>query len=256
MFAKAGKPTQFYNYAFTWKHSPIGPAYLESIKKKIDTTQGRGFYIISVDPTSLMVDKDKDDVPENFYENDLSVAKTYFVNANPNIEYLVESYEYSITKSLNELVKPDPLRMADIEVLDNGKMDVTITRDFSPEARKKINAEKMIEFQSRLASLKPSPKRLHYLENTIQFLKKHGEVYLLTTPVAHPAKYLEDKYYPNFDADVRQIAAKNKVAYRNYSLESNSNYICVDEVHLAKKSMDYFSTQLSLDILRRNFNTK
>jgi hypothetical protein len=36
---------KLYNYAFTWAHSPYGPKYLESIKKKIKPDTKDGVFI-------------------------------------------------------------------------------------------------------------------------------------------------------------------------------------------------------------------
>ena len=97
---------KFYNYAFTWGHSPYGPKYLESIQKKLDPKTKDGIFVVIVEPTALMVTRSKPDSPEYYFENDKSVAKTSFVNINPNLEYLMESYDFSLTRALNLKILP------------------------------------------------------------------------------------------------------------------------------------------------------
>ena len=153
---------KFYNYAFTWGHSPYGPKYLESIKKKLDPATKDGIFVVIVEPTALMVTRSKPDSPEYYFENDKSVAKTNFVNINPNLEYLIESYDYSLTRALNLKVIPPKNPMANVEVLDNGKMEVKMIKDFSPQKRIEENKRKMVEFQIRIDELKWSEKREKY----------------------------------------------------------------------------------------------
>lgn len=97
---------ELYDYAFTWAHSPYGPKYLESIEKKLKPDTKNGVFIVTVEPTALMVSKNNPDHPEYYIENDKSVAKTSHVDVNPNFEYLLESFDFSITKELNKKYCP------------------------------------------------------------------------------------------------------------------------------------------------------
>ena len=234
---------KFYNYAFTWGHSPYGPKYLESIKKKLNPDTKNGIFIVIVEPTSLMVDRKKPDSPEYYFENDKSVAKTNFVNLNPNFEYLIESYDYSLLRAINLEIKPPKNQMAHVEVLDNGKREVRMIKDVSPENRIQENVKNMRDFQERIDNLKWSENRLKYLKQTITFLQQHGKVMLLRMPVYKTPYQIEDKALPNFDTEMKEIAKKYNINYTNYNLSPN-NYKEIDEVHLERKSMDEFSRKL------------
>lgn len=237
-----------YNYAFTWGHSPFGPKYLESISKKLDQKTKDGIFVVIVEPTALMVDRAKPDSPEYYFENDKSVAKTNFVNVNPNLEYLIESYDYSLTRALNLKILPPKNPMANVRVLDNGKMDVKMIKEYSPEKRAEENSRKMVEFQQRIDGLKWSEKRLKYLEETITYLQKHGKVILLRMPINEVPYQIENNAIPFFDEKIKELSKKLKVNYTNYNLTAN-DYQCIDEVHLSNQSMTDFSKKLAEKIV-------
>lgn len=239
---------KFYNYAFTWGHSPFGPKYLESIQKKLDPNTKDGIFVIIVEPTALMVDRAKPDSPEYYFENDKSVAKTNFVNVNPNLEYLIESYDYSLTRALNLKILPPKNLMADVRVLDNGKMDVKMIKEYSPEKRAEENSRKMVEFQQRIDGLKWSENRLKYLEETITYLQKHGKVILLRMPINEVPYQIENNAVPFIDEKIKELSKKLKVNYTNYNLTAN-DYHCIDEVHLSNQSMTEFSKILAEKIV-------
>lgn len=246
---KVKKPTiKFYNYAFTWGHSPYGPKYLESIRKKLNPKTKDGIFIVIVEPTALMVNRKTPDQPEYYFENDKSVATTHFTNINPNLEYLLRSYDYSITRALNLKILPPKNSMADVQVLDNGKVEVKMIKDFTPEKRKELNKQKMIEFQKRIDDLKWSENRLVYLNKTIQFLQQHGKVVLIRMPINKVAYQIEDSAVPFFDSKMQEIARQNKVNYTNYNLLPHT-YECTDEVHLNKESIKRFTTELGHKLL-------
>ena len=239
---------KFYNYAFTWGHSPYGPKYLESIRKKLDPKTKDGIFVVIVEPTALMVTRSKPDSPGYYFENDKSVAKTSFVNMNPNLEYLMESYDYSLTRALNLKIIPPKNPMAEMEILDNGKMEVKMIKDYTPEKRAEENRQKMVEFQKRIDELKWSENRFKYLGETISFLQKHGKVVLLRTPIYKTPLQIENNAVPFFNLRMQQIAKKHKVSYTNYNQIPN-NYKCIDEVHLSNQSMTEFSKKLAEKIV-------
>ena len=239
---------KFYNYAFTWGHSPYGPKYLESIQKKLDPKTKDGIFVVIVEPTALMVTRAKPDSPEYYFENDKSVAKTSFVNMNPNLEYLMESYDYSLTRALNLKILPPKNPMAEVEILDNGKMEVKMIKDYSPEKRAEENKRKMAEFQKRIDDLKWSEKRLKYLGETITFLQKHGKVIVLRMPINRVPYQIEENAVPFFDSKMEELSVQLKVNYANYNKITN-NYQCIDQVHLSNQSMTEFSRKLGKKIV-------
>ncbi|MFC6267095.1 hypothetical protein [Frigoriflavimonas asaccharolytica] len=239
---------KLYNYAFTWAHSPFGPKYLESIEKKIQPNSKDGLFIVTVEPTALMVDRSQADRPENFVENDKSVARTSMVAINPNVEYLWESFEFSITKELNNKIIPPKDPIGKMEILDNGKIQTTIIRQVSDKTRAEWNDNAMKLLKIKMAGLKTSKIRLQYLAKTIDFLKKHGKVVVLRIPMAKVPYDIENDTYPDFDAQMNKICSQKKVSYKNYNLSEN-NFKYVDEVHLDTKSMNQFCEILAKDII-------
>lgn len=240
---------KLYNYAFTWAHSPYGPKYLESIKKKIKPDTKDGVFIVTVEPTALMVYKNEPDDPQYYTENDKSVAKTSMVATNPNLEYLLESYDFSITNELNKKIRPEKNPMIEVSILDNGKVNGKVIKRFSAEKRKEINAEKMKELKNRFTELKLSAIRLDYLSKTIDFLEKHGKVIVVRMPVNKTPYDIENSAVPDFDNIILNITKSKKVPYINYNNYPN-HYQWVDEVHLEPESMDKFSAVIAGDIIR------
>ncbi|MGE8432293.1 hypothetical protein [Chryseobacterium joostei] len=237
-----------YNYSFTWAHSPYGPKYLESIEKKIKPETRDGVFVVTVEPTALMVDKNKPDSPEFYIEKDKSVAKTSMVAINPNIEYLFESYEPSITNELNKEIKPPVDPIGESTILDNGKYEIKIIKKVSPEKQKMFNRSNMAKLQNRMDGLKASDNRIAYLEKTINFLKKHGKVIVIRMPINKEPYSIENNAFPDFDMRVNKVASKTNVSYINYNNLQNQ-YKWLDEVHLDKNSEALFSTTLANDIL-------
>ncbi|WP_068940487.1 hypothetical protein [Chryseobacterium timonianum] len=240
--------TAMYNYSFTWAHSPYGPKYLESIEKKIKPETKDGVFIVTVEPTALMVDKKKPDSPEFYVENDKSVAKTSMVAVNPNIEYLFESYEPSITNELNKKILPPKNIVGIPAILDNGRYYVKIIKKTAPEKQEISNKRNMRLFQERIDGLKVSENRILYLEKTIEFLNRHGKVMIIRMPVNKVAYSIEEKAFPDFDSRMQAVASKTKVSYINYD-GLDSTYQWLDEVHLDEKSVEAFSAVVAKDVL-------
>ncbi len=237
-----------YNYSFTWAHSPYGPKYLESIEKKLKPETKDGVFIVTVEPTALMVDKKKPDRPEFYIENDKSVAKTSMVAINPNIEYLFESYDPSITNEFNKKIKPPKNIVGIPTILDNGKYDLKIIKKVAPEKQEMSNQKNMRKLQERLDGLKVSENRILYLEKTVEFLKQHGKVMIIRMPVNTIPYSIEEKAFPDFDSRVEAVALKTKVSYINYNRLKNT-YQWLDEVHLDKKSIEDFSGVVARAVL-------
>ena len=92
-----------YNYCFTIGHSPHGPYYLESVKKKL---KGRsdGLFIVEANPWILSVRK-PDATEDEFTEADRFIANMRIVNyMNPNLEYIINHYNKSHIQTILENV--------------------------------------------------------------------------------------------------------------------------------------------------------
>ncbi len=220
-----------YNYAFTVAHSPYGPVYLESIKNKLDTTQGNDVFIVTVDPYSVSSrSEDPNDIMD-FRENKLALADVRNVNASPNIEYLKdhypEKYIYLITKKLS-YVNDDFLH-------EDGWYEVNISME--PKLQKERVEGKIPEYREKLKEYKLSVTRFDYLGKTIEFLNRFGEVYLVRLPVSEPFLDFENKLDPYFNQRIKSLSNKYKVPYLNLNLHNNYNsFRYTDGNHLYKTS--------------------
>ena len=81
-----------YNYAFTIAQTPYGEPYYKSISSKLNKEHNKGVFILDVNPWTLSEYKSSN-VNSGYREDDTFIANTYFVNLNPNIEYLLESFK-------------------------------------------------------------------------------------------------------------------------------------------------------------------
>ena len=76
----------FFNYSFTIAHSPFGPVYFNSIKKKLNSQIKNGIFIVTVDPWSISQKGDHPNDTTKFEENKLELANIKLVNIYPNFE--------------------------------------------------------------------------------------------------------------------------------------------------------------------------
>ena len=218
-----------YNYSFTVGHSPYGPAYLESIKKKINPETQNGIFIVTVDPYSLSSRLKNPDDLVKFRENGRFVDDIKYVNNNPNFEYLIwhypEQYIYLITSKLN-YVNDDFLH-------DDGWEEINIS--MKEEILKERVSEKLKQYKKNLLRYNFSQLRASYLEKTIQFLQQHGKVYLVRLPVSKPLLEMENAVTPNFDLMMKKISKTHKVPFFNLTTQSKV-YQYIDGNHLYKTS--------------------
>ncbi|SHJ10032.1 hypothetical protein [Flavobacterium terrae] len=215
-----------YNYSFTIVHSPYGIVYYNSIKKKLKENTKNGLFILTVDPWSISSNTKNPNDSKNFTENDLCLAYTSSVNINPNLEYIFEKFSGKYYKLFSQTDKSMFLH-------DDGWLEVTAEMDsLSVTKRKneKINTYK----KENLPNFKLSEFRLKYLKKTIQFLKLHGDVYLLRMPI-HPDFFkLEQKLMPQFNEVISEIVPLTN-GYLDLTT-TNSKYTYIDGIHLWKES--------------------
>ncbi len=218
-----------YNYSFTLGHSPYGPAYLESIKKKIKPDTQNGIFIVTVDPYSLSSQLKNPDDLASFRENGRFIEDIKFVNKNPNLEYLIwhypKQYIYLITSKLN-YVNDDFLH-------NDGWEEVNVS--MKEEILKERISGKLKEYSKNLSSYKFSQVRYLYLEKTIHFLQQHGKVYLVRLPVSKPFLEMENSVMLNFDHIMENLSINNNIPFLNFTAES-SEYEYTDGNHLYKTS--------------------
>ena len=226
------------NYAFTLTHSPYGPAYLASIRRKLRPEVRNGLFIVAVDPWSLSAAGRADSVTVGqFPEARSFIGQLREVSQRPNLAYLAR-YQ---TKPLYRL--PLDYATATERLHPDGWLEVNIGLD-SAQVRART-ARKLLDYQKLAAGQHLAPGRLAALRQTIEFLQLHGRVVLVRLPVGPGMLALEQRYQPGFDAQMRRLAAGFAVPYLDYSA---APYATTDGNHLQKAASETFSQQLAADL--------
>ena len=228
------------NYAFTLTHSPYGPAYLASIRRKLRPGVRNGLFIVAVDPWSLSaVGRANTVAAEEFPEAKSFIGQLQQVSQSPNLAYLTR-YQ---TKPLYRL--PLDYATATERLHPDGWLEVNIGLD-SAQVRART-ARKLLDYQRLAATQHLSAGRLAALRQTISFLKTHGRVVLVRLPVGAGLRALEQKYQPGFEKQMQQLATAFAVPYFDYRA---APYATTDGNHLQKAASETFSQQLAADIRR------
>lgn len=217
----------FFNYSFTLSTAPYGPVFLESISKKLDPETKGGVFILSVDPWSVSSHIIKPADSALFKESKYLLGKTTFVNCYPNIQYLWTSYE----KSFYNILLPSKSHLI---LHEDGWLEVTMKMD---SARMSRNLEKKIKEYKKdnLPFFKFSPARLEYLIKTINFLKEHGQVYMVRLPIHPRMMEIENILLPDFDEKIKQVSGVTNIPYLNLTY-LNESATFTDGNHLYKVS--------------------
>lgn len=246
---KNKQTSALFNYSFTVAHSPYGPAYYESIKRKLDKSSKDGKFIIAVDPWSLSLKKEKLNDENIFPENDMAVGKTRHVNCYPNFEYLIHSYSSPLlmiwmTKILSALHIDGKERLY---LHKDGWLEVSVSMD-SAEVQKRIERKINDYKTNEVPYFHLSPVRYEYLRKTIELFRKHGDVFLVRLPVHANFKDLEDRISPRFDSLMTSLARENNIAYLNF-INDSTKYRYTDGNHLYKESGRKLSKKIGEYIL-------
>lgn len=236
----------FYNYAFSIRNSPYGKPYFRSIKKKVDTKTTTGRFIVCVNPWTISSTTIDPEDNLHFREIGSAIDLTNFVSINPNVEYIVESYQQ---KNMNFILKK--FRKGDYQtffVHDDGWLEVVIESDMFPtkeRTQNKINSYKdKLENEYSGVSL----NRLQYLEKTIEFLKPKGKVYLLRIPVNNEMLEIENQLISDFDKKMESISESFNINYIN-EMPNRNQYEYTDGHHLTIDSGKRFSKVIAKRIL-------
>lgn len=217
---------EFFNYAFTVGHSPFGETYLNSIKKKLKVNSTEGIFIITVDPWSISSFSGTPEDPSSFRERKLALAKTSLVNIKPNILYFLNSYNEKYYKVIRN-------SKSKLFLHNNGWLEVDVNLD-SIDIPKNIEKKVITYREKHLPRTQFSANRYKYLKNTINFLKKHGKVYLVRLPIHTKMMQIEKELMPNFDNDINEAIILSH-GYLDLT-KKNSEFIYTDGNHLHKSS--------------------
>lgn len=231
----------FFNYSFTIDHSPFGPVYLESIKKKLDSNERDGIFIITIEPWSICSITNDPTDSLNFRERNLCLGNTSEVNMNPNFFYLIKNLKgsyYTIVRSYDE----------SMYLHKDGWLEVSVPMNLVT-VNKRI-AEKTVSYRdTNLPKYKFSELRLTYLKKTVEYLNQHGKVYLVRLPIHQEIFEIENELMPNLKDKLNEVIP---LTYGYYDMTSkNSDYQYTDGNHLYKESAKVVSMEIA-NWIKRN----
>lgn len=230
-----------YNYSFSIAHSPYGPAYLESVKRKTKPDAKNGIFILTVDPWSISCELDKPEDSLVFGELDLAVAKTKIVDMHPNIPYLLAFYDKSYINLL--LKRKDPTSF----LHKTGWLEINVPMGSAIVAQRVKDKIEHYE-KNNLQNIMSSFVRLNYLSKTITFLQQHGTVYLIRLPVHPGILNVENRFTPDFNQKMDSLVKNLNVKYLSFEKEGDK-YIYTDGNHLHKSSAKKISKEIAEWIL-------
>lgn len=224
---------EFYNFSFTMHSSPFGKAYLKAIKEKLDTTVADQTFIITIDIWGLGIAK-KDIKEHDFRENTSFLNQLNSVNANPNIDYLMNHF----SGNYYELFKTS----SPATLHENGWLEVAIDENKSKvEQRRKFT---LLDYQKKVSEFRFSELRLAYLIETIDYLKQYGKVYLVRLPVHQELFNIEEQIAENQFNQLANKAISHAHGYLDLSPQ-NHKHQYTDGVHLNVKSGADISRQMA-----------
>jgi len=231
----------FFNYSFTIAHSPYGPTYLESIKKKLDTRETRGIFILTVDPWSISSTTPDPNDSVHFRELDLCLGNTTKVNRSPNFTYLFRNLKGKYHELLFQ-------KRSGMFLHENGWLEVPVKMDSSRVVKRIADRVKMYE-EDNLPYYNFSDLRLEYLKMTIEYLKNHGQVFLVRLPIHPDMMAVEELLMPDFNTRIEGIAPLTDGYIDMTQLNSDFNY--TDGNHLYIDSGKEASRMIAQWILGR-----
>ncbi|PNQ72100.1 hypothetical protein C1T31_13420 [Hanstruepera neustonica] len=247
------KRNDIYNFAFNVKESPYGRPYLKSIQRKLESQTQAGIFILEVNPWTIGIDSVTVLKTGGYRETDNFLDNTHFVALKPNIEYLIESYPESYINIFKDKSKVGLNETFFVEA--DGWLNVTISLEGKTTSER--TEKKIIRYNKLLSQYSsPSSYRLESLENTIRFLKQHGQVYLVRMPIINGMFKIENELLSDFNDVMYAIAEETGVVYFNM-MPDRDFYTYTDGNHLDQVSGRQFSINLAELIMgSRNPNNK
>lgn len=217
---------KFYNYSFTVVYSPYGTTYLESIKEKLAEGVEDGIFVLEVNPWGLSSTTVDPNDSLNFRESTGILGNTPCVNCKPNYTYLLKNYGGDYYRLLTSNTSPAFLH-------DDGWLEISVPMD-------SLSVAKRLENKLRSYTDKYSQEywysslRLDFLRQTIQYLKQHGQVYLVRLPIHPRMMEIDEQLVPDFEEKIQTV-----VPYADGYLDltpRNEEFEYTDGNHLHKSS--------------------
>jgi len=234
---------RFFNFSFNAYISPYGPTYFKAINKKLDPLAIDGIFILSISPFSFYNKISAEGDSMNFRELNHCLAKTKFVNVNPNIFYLFSNYNNFIHKYCNNNDHVNWYLHDDVWLELNSFTDTV-----EMIKNRNVIIKKM---KKQIPKLYFSGIRWAYFLKTIKFLQDHGKVYLIRLPVEKQILDIENKLMPAFDSLIQSITQKNDIPFFDMTV-LEYDFVFTDGSHLHKKSSDEVSRLIGEWILSTN----
>lgn len=223
------------NFAFTGLVSPYHKDYFKLVKRKINRTgrQQPSLFILSVNTGNLGERRP-------FFGGTHPIYDLYFVNADPNPEYILRNINVD-----EPLLLKKPLR----EEQAGLPMFVPHEDGWNERTRKSSipSAEIYKKFKSRGENRGLSNERLKVLSELMSYLSDFGQVVLVRLPVNRIMESIEAKAVPDFDAQMEAFAASHDATYLNY-VSKRAGYAFSDPHHLLNKGARAFTHQLAADL--------
>ena len=220
---------EIFNYSFTLQHSPYGPVYLESIKRKLAVSDKDQLFILAVDPWSVSNTLNHQHSGNFFPEKNSILGRMEHVNMNPNPFYLFDHLGDNFPKLF--------LGSSTMQLHEDGWLEVSISMD-SVEVAKRT-AGKLAGYQQKIPNTVFSEERLNSLVELVKFLKIHGKVYLVRLPVHPQMKDIENEFMPDFDESILE-AVRQSDGYLNL-IDRGDDLRFTDGNHLYKESSEKVS---------------
>jgi hypothetical protein len=218
-----------FNFSFTSISSPFGEIYYHAITEKIDTTSGKGLFIVTVEPNAVGL-RHSDKAGGSLPETTGQLASTHLYNQTPNFEYLIRNYHFGWGRLW---LQHSGFFAGELELQSDGWLKVDVPMDSASVARR--TKSKLKGFEQAQGKWGISSYRLEWMEKTIRFLQRHGEVFMVRLPISSIVLDYENKLMPEFDEAVRSIAANCHVPYNDMS-GLGSHYAYKDGHHISKDS--------------------
>lgn len=220
-----------YNFSFTGLHSPYGPAYLDSIRKKIEPETTEGLYILEVNPKSVSYihPGNEEEQIDRFREEQGFLSGLESVTAHPNLMYLRNYYNEPYANIILSQIGNQESYLH-----NDGWLEVSVSMNpysITVRSQAKIDSyKKDFAFKYRI-----SDKRLASLNELITFLNSHGNVFLVRYPTSTDMLDLEQKYLVDFSELMRQLAEQNNVVFIDMT-NIQHEWQTTDGNHLWKES--------------------
>ena len=221
-----------FNYSFMITQAAYGEPYINSVKNKLNLNTKRGLFILTVNPW-LLAKREHDDFKNCIFTEDHQPPHNMnFVTINPNFEYLIKNFNYFHFKALFK--KNSTLHKDGWMEENNLPKD---KKTFNEWSNMQINM-----YQGFSDKWSKSSYRMLELEKLIVILKAHGTVILVRLPINTEILNIENKFWVNFNLEIKSLALKNKVKYINFS--KKNNYSTYDGNHIDKFGGKIFTKDL------------